>query len=480
MQITDVELKKMIDDATRSAIKEQEEARAAFNKEVDSLCELAGLPEAAADCRGLADIQAVRELLKKRQAEQTESLPYGSVRVLSSGIDHLKDDIRSALELKAVSQAVNGDREKIDRHLPAEKRSKNADNFRHATLLDMATEYVRAQGVQVLGMTREQIAICAMFGPEKAGVRSGGAYHNTGSFANLTLDAINKSMMVGYTEVPATWRGPMRQGESVADFKQINRMRLGGVPNLPVWNDTSAPDRASMADAKESYAVEARSVGVDFGYKLIVNDDMSALTRVPMSLGDAASRTVNAVAWSQVTSNPLMSDGVALFAAATGARKRTNLTTGSATPTVATNGAMTNLMRQMRGENTPEGNESQGILNLSPAFIVGPSALETTILQLINSAYDPDSGKNTMVYNPSRTLVPVIEPLLDANSTTAWYLFANPTRIDTVEVTFLQGQETPVVRSVIDEHTLAMTYYVLQSVGAKPLNHRGIQKHAGA
>lgn len=478
--ITAESIQKMIADATRAAIKEQQEARAAFDKEVDSLCDLAGLPEAAGECRGLADISAVREFLKKRQAEQSEKLPYGSVRVLSSGIDTLKEDIRSALTLKAVSQAVNGDQALIDQHLPTDKRSKNAANFRHATLLDMATEYVRAQGVQVLGMTREQIAICAMFGPEKAGVRSSGAYHNTGSFANLTLDAINKSMMVGYTEVPATWRGPMRQGESVADFKTINRMRLGGIPNLPVWNDTDAPDRASMADAKESYAVEARSVGVDFGYKLIVNDDMSALTRVPLSLGDAAARTVNAVAWSQITSNPLMSDGVALFSAASGNRKRSNLTTGSATPTVATIGAMTTLMRLMRGENTPEGAEGPDILNLSPAYIVGPPDLETTILQLINSAYDPDSGKNTMVFNPSRTLVPVIEPLLHDNSTTAWYLFAAPVRIDTVEVTFLQGQETPVVRSVMDEHTLAMTYYVLQSVGAKPLNHRGIQKHAGA
>lgn len=478
--ITAESIQKMIADATRAAIKEQQEARAAFDKDVDQLCDLAGLPEVAAECRNLSDLAAVRELLKKRQAEQTERLPYGSVRVLSSGVDILKEDIRSALTLKAVSQASNGNSQLIDKHLPADKRSKNADNFRHATLLDMATEYVRAQGVQVLGMTREQIAICAMFGPEKAGVRMTGAYHNTGSFANLTLDAITKSMMVGYSEVPATWRGPMRQGESVADFKTINRMRLGGVPNLPVWNDTKDPERASMADAKESYAVEARSVGVDFGYKLIVNDDMSALTRVPLALGDAAARTVNAVAWSQITSNPIMGDGVALFSTATGARKRPNLTTGSATPTVATNGAMTNLMRQMRGENTPEGNESQDILNLSPAYIVGPSALETTILQLINSAYDPDSGKNTMVFNPSRTLVPVIEPILDANSTTAWYLFANPTRIDTVEVTFLQGQETPQVRSVMDEHTLAMTYYVLQSVGAKPLNHRGIQKHAGA
>lgn len=478
-------IEKMITEATAAAINNAAAARAAFEKDVDALCDLAGLPNASAHCRTLGSVDAVREYLKAEKAKQEESVPFGgSVRMVSSSIDRLKDGIRSALAVKAVRAAVNDNSELLNKYLTAEQRnSKDAETFRHATLMDMATEFVRSMGIQTLGLTREEIAKCAMFGPEKAGVRGfrgDNPYHTTGSFANLTLDAINKNMMVGYQEVPATWRGPMRQGDSVADFKNINRMRLGGIPNLPVWNDTDEPNKTTMADAKETYAVEARSIGVDFSYKLLVNDDMSALTRTPLSLGDAAARTVNAVAWSQVTSNPTMSDGVALFSAASGARKRSNLTTGAGAPSVTTLGTLTNLMRQMRGENTPDGNEGPDILNLQPAYIVGPSALETTILQLVNSAYDPSSSVNNMVYNPSRTLVPVIEPLLDAASTTAWYLFAAPVRIDTVEVTFLQGQETPQVRSVMDEHTLAMTYYVLQSVAAKPLNHRGIQRHNNA
>jgi len=478
-------IEKMIKEATEAAIVSAATARAAFEKDVDALCDLAGLQNASAHCRTLGSVDEVREYLKAEKAKQEENVPFGgSVRFVSSGMDRLKEGIRSALQVKAVRAAVNDNAQMLEKHLPAEQRnSKDAETFRHATLMDMATEYVRGLGIQTLGMTREEIAKCAMFGPQKAGIRGfrgDDPYHTTGSFANLTLDAINKSMMVGYQEVPATWRGPMRRGDSVPDFKNINRMRLGGIPNLPVWNDTDEPGKSTMADAKETYAVEARSIGVDFSYKLLVNDDMSALTRVPLSLGDAAARTVNAVAWSQITSNPTMSDSVALFAAASGARKRANLTTGSGAPSVSTLGTLTNLMRQMRGENTPDGNEGPDILNLQPAYIVGPSALETTILQLVNSAYDPSSSVNNMVFNPSRTLVPVIEPLLDAASTTAWYLFAAPVRIDTVEVTFLQGQETPQIRSVMDEHTLAMTYYVLQSVAAKALNHRGLQRHNNA
>ena len=80
----------------------------------------------------------------------------------------------------------------------------------------------------------------------------------------------------------------------------------------------------------------------------------------------------------------------------------------------------------------------------------------------------------------SNDLIPVIEPLLDANSTTAWYLFAEPTRIETVEVTFLQGQESPVTRSYVEPKNLAQNFIILQTFAAKALDHRGIQKHAGA
>lgn len=470
----------MVADATRKEHERIATERKKFESDVRELCEIGEVPGEFDNCRSLENLDAVRAHIKKVKADNADKIPYGgSVRVLSQGVDRLKSDIRAAIVARACFSALNGNDAKLAKYLPADQQ-KASENFRHATLFDMASEFVRAMGVQTFGLTRDQIAICAMFGPDKAGIRSDrSAYHQTGSFANITLDAINKSMMIGYSEVPATWRGPMKQGQSATDFKNIHRTQIGAIPNLPVWNDTDRPEMASMADAKETYAVEARSIGIDFGYKLIVNDDMSALTSTPMKLGDAAARTVNAVAWSQITSNPNLRDGVALFATATGNRKRTNLTTGAGAPSVTTLGTLKNLMRQMRGENTPEQNESADILNLTPSYLVVPSAIETTAEQLVNSVYDPAST-GAATFNPARSLKVVVEPILDANSTTAWYLFAEPSRIETVEVTFLAGQETPQVRTVMDEHTLATTYYVLQSVAAKALDHRGIQKHAGA
>lgn len=456
----------------------------AFRKEVDANCDLAGLPDAKSHCRSLGTLEEVRTYLIAEQQKQVPAIPYGvSIRQTGSGFDELTKDMGTALTMRALQGASSGDEKSqkaIDKVFPVESRAKGATNFRNASLFDMATEYVRGLGVDTRDLSRNQIAICAMFGPQTANIRSGGpGYHTTGSFTNLTLDATNKAMMLGYTECPTTWRGPMRQATSVPDFKNINRIRMGAISNLPIWNDNLNPENASFADAKEVYAVESRSLNISFSYRLLVNDDMDSLSRVPAMMGAAAARTVNAVAWAQITSNPTMSDAVALFSTATGARKRANLTTGSATPTVLTIQTMANQMRQMRGENTPEGNESADILNLQPVYIVGPGALDTTIKQLVRSIADP-AASQAGVYNTASYLQPVIEPLLDVASTTAWYLFASTSQIDTVEVSFLQGQETPETRSFMDERTLAQNFTILQTFAAKAMNHRGVIKHAGA
>jgi hypothetical protein len=84
------------------------------------------------------------------------------------------------------------------------------------------------------------------------------------------------------------------------------------------------------------------------------------------------------------------------------------------------------------------------------------------------------------VFNTTRYLTQITEPLLDATSATAWYLFAAPSRVDTIEVSFLQGQETPVVMPFVEERTMSQNFIVLQTFAAKAIDHRGVQRHDGA
>ena len=480
------DIAKLVADATREAIAAQEATRKAFETEVRELCNIADVPSEFDSCRSMENIEAVRKHIKEVKAKNVEHIPYGaSVRHVSNGSDILREDIKQTMTLHAVRAAVDYNDEKVEKYFPTASRSKTMGHFRSAGLYDLASDWVASMSVNVRELTREQVAICAMFGPDRTpgmGFRAGpgsAAYHSTGSFANVTLDAVNKSTMIGYGEVPATWRGPMTQGQSTDTFDNIHRVQLGAIPNLPVWNDSVRPDMASMADSKETYAVECRSLGIDFGYKLIMSNNMGAITKTPAKLGDSAARTVNAVAWAQVTSNPTMRDGQTLFLASpTGNRKRSNLTTGSVSDYTAALNTMWAKMALMRGENTPEGNEPADTLNLTPTYVAFPASLRGTLLQLVRSMNDPKAAV-TGIPNINNDLIPIIEPILDAASATAFYTFAG-SRVERVEVTFLTGQETPQVRVVQDEHTLATTYYILQSVAAKALDHRGIQKHDGA
>ena len=370
----------------------------------------------------------------------------------------------------------------LEKHVPQKDRPQDSDLFARMRLIDLSAELLMAEGWPrdaVLRMPEPQRAMAALGFTRRVGPVDS-AVHTTGSLAIITQDAVNKSLLAGYEEAPQTWRGPLRQGTSVSDFKTIHRVKLGAAGNLPVWNDNTAPELAKLSNEQETYAVEARAETLSFSWKSIVNDDIDALSRRPQLLGDAAGRTVNYVAWQSVLANPTMADGQALFLETpAGNRKRSNLTTGAATPTNTTIGAMKSKMRQMRGLNTPEGAEGDDILNLEPRFIVAPSALEEVVLKQVFSDADPASGGNSAVYNTSRTLTPIIEPLLDADSETAWYLFASPGRVDTAEVTFLEGQETPYTHEWMDDATMAQNFTILQTFAAKAIEHRGMQKHAG-
>ena len=55
-----------------------------------------------------------------------------------------------------------------------------------------------------------------------------------------------------------------------------------------------------------------------------------------------------------------------------------------------------------------------------------------------------------------------------------------PWRVDTIEVTFLAGQETPFAYEWTCDETMSQNYTIIQTFAAKAIEHRGIIKHKGA
>ena len=74
-----------------------------------------------------------------------------------------------------------------------------------------------------------------------------------------------------------------------------------------------------------------------------------------------------------------------------------------------------------------------------------------------------------------------MEPRLDADSSTAFYLLVDPLTEPGrgVEVTFLDGHDLPIFDMHRDPGTLSLRFTVRQVYSAAWLDYRGVQRHDG-
>ena len=351
-----------------------------------------------------------------------------------------------------------------------------SEQFANLGIYRLAEACVRRMGINPDRYNRQDVARLAM-GDEKAFNRlnirrSMDAYHTSGSFANLLLDAASKTLRAAYEEAPYTWSLWARQAQSVEDFKNINRIQLGESPNLEMVPELAPYPEKSVSDGKRSYKVEKFGAKFSVSWETVINDDLDALSRIPAMHGNAARRTQEKVVYDALLANPTMPDGYVLFSASH--TSGSNITASSvAAPSVTTLNEAFKLMALQKGVS------SDVYLNLSPKTLLVPVAYSASALELVNSqSYAQSNGNSGVVniygVNGSRPLQVVASPLLDANSATNWYAIADNAQVDTVEITFLSGEESPVLESVWNKDNDSYHYYVRQSMAACVVDHRGI------
>lgn len=351
-----------------------------------------------------------------------------------------------------------------------------SEQFANLGIYRLAEACVRRMGINPDRYNRQDVARLAM-GDEKAFTRlnirrSMEAYHTSGSFANLLLDAANKTLRAAYEEAPYTWSLWARQAQSVEDFKNINRIQLGESQNLEMVPELAPYPEKSVSDGKRSYKIEKFGAKFSVSWETVINDDLDALSRIPAMHGNAARRTQEKVVYDALLANPTMPDGYVLFSASH--TSGSNITASSvAAPSVTTLNEAFKLMALQKGASPDV------YLNLSPKTLLVPVAYSATALELVGSqSYAVSNGNSGIVniygVNGSRPLQVVASPLLDANSATNWYAIADNARVDTVEITFLSGEESPVLESVWNKDNDSYHYFVRQSMAACVVDHRGI------
>jgi hypothetical protein len=393
-----------------------------------------------------------------------------------------EDSFRAAMQDGLIQRAFGGANIRRD-PFAGGKAAVGAEDFRGQSMLRMASRWLERTGVNIDRISNQDIARIAL-GSRSAIERHPEirreALHTMGSFSSLMLNAANKTLLAAYEEAPFTFDRWVRKAPSVPDFKAVNRIRFSEAPDIEVVPENRPYREQSMTDNRATYSVDKYGAIFSVSWETVVNDDLDAISRIPAMHGNAARRKQNKVCYQVLFSNPTMQDSVALFGShASG----TNLAGASAAPSVSTLNTAFQAMMTQKGMN------SDVTLGIVPKFIIVPVALSATTLQLINSIADPAAGgnvagnANTMnIYGPQgmRPLEVIIDPVLDGNSATAWYLAADNAQVDTLEIAYLQGEESPVLESEWDFNTDSYRYKVRQTFGAAAIDWRGLYKYASA
>ena len=451
--------------------------------EIQAACTLAKVERAFADelCDKLVPLSEARKRIIERMATEPIGASVGSgVRVTASEDDKFFAAARDGLILRSARSTGKGNVFKNAK--PAD----GADEFQNLGLMRLAEQILLRRGVNTSRMNNPDIAKVAMGNADacrRHRVERHDAYHSTGSFSNLMLDAANKTLLNAYDEAPYTWNMWARQAPSVPDFKTINRIRFSESPNLEMIPERQEYPEKTMSDSKESYTVNKYGATFSVSWETIVNDDLDAISRIPAMHGNAARREQNRAVYAVLTANAALSDTGALFntTAVTTAGGHANQSASAAVISATTlNAAYASMMVQ-------KGLNSNVILNIQPRFLIVPAAISHTALQFVNSIADPGAGgsaagnSNTLnIYGPQgmRNLQVIIEPQLDASSASVWYLAADYSQVDTVELTFLQGEESPVLESEWDLSRDVYLYKVRQTFAAKAIDYRGLYRNA--
>lgn len=339
-----------------------------------------------------------------------------------------------------------------------------AGDFRYLPLSRIAEEVLRHEGVSVRGLPVAEIVRRAM--------------QSTSDFAYILADASNKRLRQAYMENVPSYARWARRAANAPDFKTINVTQLSGAPDLDKVLEGGEFKRGKVSDSKETYSILTYGKILAISRQAVVNDDLSAFDRLPVALAASSRRKENAIVYALLTANAAMTDGGNLFnaTAITTAGGHANLGTGTGSALSAT--SLTTMRTAMRVQ---KGLASEP-LNIAPAFLIVPAALEQTAYQLTSANYVPATQGNVSEFRAGgkTALEPVIEAVLDGNSSTAWYAAARPGEVDTIEFCYLDGSEGLYLEQQVGFDIDGIELKARLDFAAGVIDHRGLYKANGS
>lgn len=289
-------------------------------------------------------------------------------------------------------------------------------------------------------------------------------------FAFITTSVMNRTLQAEYNRRAASWQAVSGAPLSASDFRDLASVRFGGDFQLKKILANGEYQSATLKDEASSLRVERFGRELTLTFEAVINDDMGALSRIPMEFALAARILENSMVWSLFRANAVMSvDGVALFAAAHG-----NLAAVNAAITVASVGLGRKAMWEQRAVG---GKDKDDFLQIEPNRLIFPPALETAALQFVTATV-PNSDGSVNPFKASLTAITVANLGLSASgSDTSWYLVSSD--LPPISVAYLDGYAAPNVQTIEGMNPDAIKMNARHIFGAAAMEFRGAYKNNG-
>ena len=325
-----------------------------------------------------------------------------------------------------------------------DKPAPGAEELRSLPLAMLCREFLFRSGHSVQGDIRDIV----------------GRALTTTDLPQLLVATTRRVLFEAFAAAEETWRKWCEVG-STPDFKKSTLVGLEGDFSLLEKPEYGEAQYAHLKEHGEEYYVKTYSKIMRISRNSLINDDLSALTRLPVMYGEAAARLVGDVAYGALLNAPKMGDGKALFHA-----DHRNLFAGMGGPLTVDNiGA---IVKGMKLQKDLFGNT----ITIQPRFFLAPVSMETQSEQFFGTQLPGagpvvGTGDAPLVRNPygGNIFERVYERRLEDNPED-FYLAAQR---NTVTVFFLNGVEEPFVESQNNFETDGFDIKVRHDVGAKAL-----------
>lgn len=285
-------------------------------------------------------------------------------------------------------------------------------------------------------------------------------------FSSILNTSVNASVRNGYEVAPQTFRDWVGF-DSNPDFKAkpIYRLSEAGEPELITQGGEFKFDE--MQDESITTKLETRGRGFAFTREAMINDDLNVLVKVPMAYTIAYIGKINKLVYGLLGNANTQYKGANLFSS-----DRGNLASTGAKISTTSLSTMKASMRRQKNQRAKQ------TLNVVPKYLIVPPEQETLANSYLISPADPE-GDNASVLNTFRNSMEVICDA-ELTDTKAWYGAANPLIIDTIIVSYLNGQEMPTLESQIAFDVLGIKYRLYGDACATVGDYRGLYKNPGA